>query len=90
MAQREHTNQAQECPKTGRPLKDRTYRGIRWVLPLTGLASLIWFLIRVIPKPTRAAYPCQRMAVPLASGFIVWGLSGSSVPHWPTARRGSY
>ena len=33
---------------------------------------LIWFLIRVIPKPSRAAYPCQRVAAPLASSFVLW------------------
>ena len=43
-----------------------------WLLPATGLLALIWFLIRVIPKPSRAAYPCQRAAFPLASGFILW------------------
>ncbi len=50
-----------------------------WLLPFTGMAALIWFLIRVIPKPSRAAYPCQRVAFPIASGFIVWllGLAGS-------------
>jgi hypothetical protein len=49
------------------------------VAPLTGLIALIWFLIRVIPKPSRATYPCQRTAMPLASGFVVWllGLIGS-------------
>ena len=46
-----------------------------------GLVSLIWFLIRVIPKPSRATYPCQRVAFPIASGFIIWltGISGSIV-----------
>jgi hypothetical protein len=44
-------------------------------MPLVGLVSLIWFLIRVIPKPSRAAYPCQRVAAPLASGFVVWLLA---------------
>ena len=39
---------------------------------LSGAAALAWFLIRVIPKPSRAAYPCQRAAFPLASGFVVW------------------
>jgi uncharacterized protein (DUF362 family) len=34
--------------------------------------SLAWFLIRVIPKPIRATYPCQRAALPLATAFIVW------------------
>ena len=42
------------------------------LLPLAGLVALIWFLIRVIPKPSRAAYPCQRAAAPLASGFVLW------------------
>jgi hypothetical protein len=37
-----------------------------------GLLSLIWFLVRVGPKPSRAAYPCQRAAAPLAGGFLVW------------------
>ncbi len=37
-----------------------------------GFFSLIWFLVRVIPKPSRAAYPCQRVAFPIASGFVVW------------------
>jgi len=32
----------------------------------------VWFLVRVIPRPSRAAYPCQRVAAPLASTFIAW------------------
>ncbi len=44
----------------------------RLFVPLTGAIALIWFLIRVIPKPSRAAYPCQRAAFPIASGFIIW------------------
>lgn len=39
---------------------------------LLGAGSLVWFLARVIPKPSRAAYPCQRASAPLASGFLVW------------------
>jgi hypothetical protein len=39
---------------------------------LIGFFSIVWFLIRVIPKPSRAAYPCQRAAFPFASGFIIW------------------
>jgi len=42
------------------------------MFPIGGLLALIWFLIRVIPKPSRATYPCQRVAFPLASGFVVW------------------
>lgn len=43
-----------------------------------GLVSLIWFLIRVIPKPSRAQYPCMKAAAPLASSFVTY-LLGISV-----------
>ena len=51
----------------------------RLFFPFIGLASLIWFLIRVIPKPSRASYPCMRVAAPLASGFVMYilGIAGS-------------
>jgi len=44
---------------------------------ITGLGSLIWFLVRVIPKPSRASYPCMKAAAPLASSFVTYilGLS---------------
>ena len=42
------------------------------LLPAIGLLALVWFLIRVVPKPSRATYPCQRIAFPFASGFIIW------------------
>ncbi len=68
------------CPKTGKPLKQKSrFHLLKWLCPITGLLALIWFLIRVIPKPSRATYPCQRVAFPLASSFIIWllGLAGS-------------
>lgn len=51
----------------------------RLLFPLLGMASLFWFLVRVIPKPSRATYPCMKVAFPLASGFVTWliGLVGS-------------
>ncbi len=54
-----------------------------WLLPIAGLVSLLWFLIRVVPKPSRATYPCQRLAAPLAGGFVVWvmGLLGSALAY---------
>jgi hypothetical protein len=57
----------------------RKYHWYWWLFPITGLAALIWFLIRVVPKPSRASYPCQRVAAPLAGSFIVWfvGVIGS-------------
>ena len=59
------------CPKQGESQSaNGKYRWVKWIFPLAGLVSLIWFLIRVIPKPSRALYPCQRVAFPLASGFV--------------------
>lgn len=52
--------------------KHGALRWPRWLLPFAGLLSLIWFLIRVVPKPSRASYPCQRVAAPLAGGFVAW------------------
>jgi hypothetical protein len=70
------------CPKGGK-FTTRKSKGwwLIWLLPFTGLVALIWFLIRVIPKPSRATYPCQRVAFPMASGFIIWllGLVGSVI-----------
>jgi len=42
---------------------------------IIGLIATLWFLIRVLPRPSRAAYPCQQVAFPLASGFVVWLIS---------------
>ena len=42
---------------------------------ILGIASTIWFLIRVIPKPSRAAYPCMKAAAPIMSGFVIYLLS---------------
>jgi hypothetical protein len=42
---------------------------VRWALPIVGLASLVRFLFRVIPNPSRATYSCQRVAVQFAGRF---------------------
>jgi hypothetical protein len=47
----------------------------RIVMIFIGCGALVWFLLRVIPKPSRASYPCQRAVFPLASGFVLWTLS---------------
>ena len=61
------------CPKIARRVKcGKERRWASWMLPFVGLLSLLWFLVRVIPRPSRAAYPCQRATFPLASGFVVW------------------
>jgi len=50
----------------------RKVNWLAWGFSVTGFLSLMWFLVRVIPKPSRAAYPCQRAAFPVASSFVVW------------------
>ncbi|MBI5541688.1 MAG: DUF362 domain-containing protein [Bacteroidia bacterium] len=45
------------------------------VFLVLGLLATIWFLIRVIPKPSRANYPCMQATAPFMSGFIVYLLS---------------
>ncbi len=86
----EHDRTPSFCPKTGKAIKHKKngYRWLIWLLPITGLSALMWFLIRVIPKPSRATYPCQRMAFPLASGFVVWltGLIGSAAAYHKAKR----
>jgi hypothetical protein len=77
------------CPKTGRVFKAaRKGNWLAWGFSALGLLSLLWFLVRVIPKPSRAAYPCQRAAFPLASSFVVWvsALVGSAFA-WRKSRR---
>ena len=84
------------CPKTDKPIEHKSrFCWLKWLFPITGLLALIWFLIRVIPKPSRATYPCQRVAFPLASGFIVWllGIIGSTIAYRKAKRafaRGRY
>ena len=63
-----------------------TSRGIQilffWGL---GLFSTIWFLVRVIPKPSRASYPCMQTAAPLMSAFVMYLLSFTGV--WVSLRK---
>ncbi|MBN2520392.1 MAG: hypothetical protein JXB17_07810, partial [Bacteroidales bacterium] len=42
------------------------------IVLLIGFLSTIWFLVRVIPKPSRASYPCMQAAAPWMSGFILY------------------
>ena len=56
--------------KTGKPKKND--HRLTWMFPVGGVLALLWFLLRVIPKPSRATYPCQQAAFPLASGLVIW------------------
>jgi len=49
---------------------------------IAGIIAIIWFLIRVIPRPDRIRYPCQQMAVVTASGYIAfWVILWSALFH---------
>jgi hypothetical protein len=54
---------------------------LQWLFPLTGFLALLWCLLRVVPKTSRATYPCMRVAAPLASSFVLWiiGIGASAV-----------
>lgn len=59
------------CPKSGRITGLRKSAGLAKILgPLLGAAALVWFLLRVIPKPSRVEYPCQKVAAGIATGFL--------------------
>jgi len=68
-----HKKHLMESTKTGKSVwfRWRSF-GAKWLFPVSGLMALIWFLVRVIPKPSRATYPCQRVAFPLASSFVAY------------------
>ncbi len=60
---------------------------LKAVFIITGIVSTAWFLIRVIPKPQRAAYPCMRVAAPVMSSFVLWSLSVlAMMESWRKAR----
>jgi hypothetical protein len=39
------------------------------------ILATIWFLVRVIPKPSRATYPCMQVIAPIMSSFVIWILA---------------
>lgn len=61
------------CPKSGRIVKfrfDTIYAKIAF--PLIGILAIAWFLFRVVPKPTRASYPCQQVAMSIGGSFLLY------------------
>ena len=71
-----------KCPVTGRIVGLRRPEELPWLLfPAVSFLALVWFLVRVVPKPSRAAYPCQKVAAPLAGSFLVWlaGIAGAGI-----------
>jgi len=55
------------CSKSGRIVGvNKKNVLLKIFFPLFCFAALIWFLIRVIPKPSRINYPCQQVVGPIA------------------------
>ena len=65
-------NLLKRCPKTGKIHGINKSAWPKWSLIFVGLAACAWYLFRVIPKPSRAAYPCQRAAAPIRIGFLTY------------------
>ncbi|MBN1697131.1 MAG: DUF362 domain-containing protein [Spirochaetales bacterium] len=64
------------CGKTGKIKGIKKMQGLwKLLIPVTGFLALIWYLLRVIPKPQRSMYPCMRVAAPLAGSFLGYVLS---------------
>lgn len=56
----------------------------RTIIIITGIISTVWFIIRLIQKPSCAAHPCMKVAAPVMPGFIlylmsIWGVVLASV-----------
>jgi hypothetical protein len=76
------------CPKSGRFTSLGRLRALpAWLMPVIGFLALVWFLVRVIEKPSRATYPCLRAAAPLASGFVSWLAGLIAIPAVSTVGR---
>jgi hypothetical protein len=57
------------------------------IFHITGIACILWFLIRVAPKPDRYRYPCQQMSIGIATGYIafwsiLWGSIFLGLGYW--------
>lgn len=74
------------CPKSGRIVGiNKKNVVLKICFPLLGLTALIWFVIRVAPKPSRITYPCQQVAAPLAFSFLAF--FSSTLLGWGTWRK---
>jgi hypothetical protein len=60
------------CPKSGRIVGLKSNLITRILFPIIGIVAIIWFLVRVIPKPSRLAYPCQQVAAGIGGSFLLY------------------
>jgi len=61
------------CPKTGRIIgfNSKSFYG-KILFPIFGILAIVWFLFRVLPKPDRIAYPCQKVALSVGGIFLTY------------------
>ena len=61
------------CPKTGKIVgyNTKTLWG-KLLFPIAGILAIAWFLFRVVPKPDRIAYPCQKVAMSIGGSFLTY------------------
>ncbi len=60
------------CPKTGRIVGVKSNKYGKILFPVIGIGAIIWFLVRVVPKPSRAEYPCQKVAATIGGSFLLY------------------
>ena len=68
----EHAGHKEHSPGVVREMIEENWRRWGWLFPVVGFFALLWFLIRVAPRPSRVRYPCQQVAGPLAFSFLAW------------------
>jgi len=54
---------------------------------IVGIVCIIWFFVRVLPKPDRIQYPCQQLSITVASSYIIfwsilWGALFNGLALW--------
>jgi hypothetical protein len=50
---------------------------------IAGIIAILWFVIRVVPKPQRAQYPCQQVAISISLGYIAfWSILFAGLVIW--------
>jgi hypothetical protein len=61
------------CPRSGRIVGVRRDTPLaRALFPVVSLLAIAWFLLRTLPEPRRADYPCQKVAAGIGAGFLAY------------------
>jgi hypothetical protein len=55
--------------------KNKTSLVTKFLFFIFGFIAIVWLIIRILPKPSRANYPCMKIAFPVATSFVIY-LSG--------------